>query len=156
MSQGILPFAAGIRYLLEEDLPIHLERLYGLSRLLMARTGILVAQNNPVTGHNAFTHTSGIHVHGVLADRRSYEALPPEDFGQEGRLVLGKHSGRAHLRHLLGELPDEKLEELLLRTEDLSLERARRARRSGLLEDFEAFNDECLGVRPEDLREDEE
>jgi 2-isopropylmalate synthase len=44
---------------------------------------------------NAFAHESGIHQHGVLADRLTYEIMRSEDVGADGsQIVLGKHSGR--------------------------------------------------------------
>ncbi|MGH9028228.1 MAG: alpha-isopropylmalate synthase regulatory domain-containing protein, partial [Acidimicrobiales bacterium] len=46
-------------------------------------------------GRNAFAHESGIHQHGVLADRSTYEIIEASSVGQVGRqIVLGKHSGR--------------------------------------------------------------
>ena len=51
--------------------------------------------NKAVVGRNAFSHESGIHQHGVLADRRTYEIIDASDVGQIGsQIVLGKHSGR--------------------------------------------------------------
>jgi 2-isopropylmalate synthase len=46
-------------------------------------------------GRNAFAHESGIHQHGVLADRSTYEIIEASAVGQVGsQIVLGKHSGR--------------------------------------------------------------
>ncbi|MBV5325898.1 MAG: homocitrate synthase, partial [Rhodospirillaceae bacterium] len=42
---------------------------------------------------NIFTHESGIHVSGLLRDRRTYQALDPAELGRDHRVVLGKHSG---------------------------------------------------------------
>src|SRR5205085_1792708 len=48
-----------------------------------------------VVGRNAFAHESGIHQHGVLADRSTYEIIDANAVGQVGsQIVLGKHSGR--------------------------------------------------------------
>jgi 2-isopropylmalate synthase len=46
-------------------------------------------------GANAFAHEAGIHQHGVLQNRETYEIMKPEDVGlvADG-IVLGKHSGR--------------------------------------------------------------
>ncbi|HEU5298591.1 MAG TPA: alpha-isopropylmalate synthase regulatory domain-containing protein, partial [bacterium] len=55
-----------------------------------------------VVGANAFAHEAGIHQHGVLADRRTYEIMTPESIGlPTNRLVLGKHSGRHALAAVL-------------------------------------------------------
>ena len=59
---------------------------------------IPVPRNKAIVGKNAFAHESGIHQHGVLANRETYEIMKPEDVGvSTDNLVLGKHSGRAAL-----------------------------------------------------------
>jgi 2-isopropylmalate synthase len=65
------------------------------SRLVSALTGYPVQYNKAVVGRNAFAHESGIHQHGVLADRSTYEIIDASAVGQVGsQIVLGKHSGR--------------------------------------------------------------
>ena len=39
------------------------------SRLVSARTGMLVQPNKASVGANAFAHEAGIHQHGVLANK---------------------------------------------------------------------------------------
>ena len=51
--------------------------------------------NKAVVGRNAFAHESGIHQHGVLSERTTYEIIDAAAVGQKGsQIVLGKHSGR--------------------------------------------------------------
>jgi homocitrate synthase NifV len=58
----------------------------------------------PITGAGAFRHESGIHVCGLLQDRRTYEPFAAEDVGRHGTsIVLGRHSGTAAIRHVLAE-----------------------------------------------------
>ncbi|MBI3998957.1 MAG: 2-isopropylmalate synthase [Armatimonadetes bacterium] len=77
-------------------------KLYRTSRLLTAITGIAVQPNKAVVGENAFAHEAGIHQHGVLVNRATYEIMRPEDIGlPTNRLVLGKHSGRHAFRKAL-------------------------------------------------------
>jgi isopropylmalate/homocitrate/citramalate synthase len=58
-------------------------------------TGYRVQPNKAVVGASAFAHESGIHQHGVLANRATYEIMDPLEIGLEGnRSCLGKHSGR--------------------------------------------------------------
>jgi len=79
-------------------------QIVATSRLLCALTGIDVQPNKAVVGANAFAHEAGIHQHGVLADRRTYEIMTPESVGlPTNRLVLGKHSGRHALQKILEE-----------------------------------------------------
>jgi len=67
----------------------------GLSGLVSRLTGFPVPPNKAVVGRNAFAHEAGIHQHGVLRNRSTYEIMKPEDVGApSSRLVLGKHSGR--------------------------------------------------------------
>lgn len=70
--------------------------------------------NKPIVGKNAFAHESGIHQHGVLANRLTYEILTPESVGiSKNSFVLGKHSGKhafaAHLAEMGYELTPEEL-----------------------------------------------
>jgi 2-isopropylmalate synthase len=46
-------------------------------------------------GRNAFAHEAGIHQDGYLKEKSTYEIIDPKSVGvPEGKLVLGKHSGR--------------------------------------------------------------
>ncbi len=74
---------------------IRTEELARTSRLVSRLTGYPVQYNKAVVGKNAFTHESGIHQHGVLMDRETYEIIDAQSVGQKGsQIVLGKHSGR--------------------------------------------------------------
>jgi len=81
------------------EIGIHSEKIYAASKLLATITGNPVPRNKAIVGKNAFAHESGIHQHGVLANRETYEIMKPEHVGvSTDNLVLGKHSGRAALR----------------------------------------------------------
>jgi homocitrate synthase NifV len=81
---------------------IELDRLPSLAKLVSRASRRIIPENKPITGRAAFCHESGIHVHGWLRDRRAYEAFAPESIGRRGgRIVIGKHSGRDSLRHVL-------------------------------------------------------
>jgi 2-isopropylmalate synthase len=74
---------------------VRTEEIARTSRLVSRLTGYPVQYNKAVVGRNAFTHESGIHQHGVLADRSTYEIIDAAAVGQVGsQIVLGKHSGR--------------------------------------------------------------
>jgi 2-isopropylmalate synthase len=74
---------------------VNTRELSRTSRLVTLLTGYQVQRNKAVVGENAFAHESGIHQHGVLQDRLTYEIMSAEDIGVEGgKIVLGKHSGR--------------------------------------------------------------
>ncbi|HEX9684008.1 MAG TPA: 2-isopropylmalate synthase [Acidimicrobiales bacterium] len=77
------------------DTGIRAEELARTSRLVSRLTGYPVQFNKAVVGRNAFAHESGIHQHGVLEERTTYEIMDPASVGQgESKIVLGKHSGR--------------------------------------------------------------
>ena len=90
---------------------IDTRRLHATSRLLGELTGQPVPRNKAIVGANAFAHESGIHQHGVLKHRGTYEIMRPQDVGAEDApLVLGRHSGRHALRQrlaALGHTPDD-------------------------------------------------
>ncbi|MBP7344888.1 MAG: 2-isopropylmalate synthase [Clostridia bacterium] len=65
------------------------------SKLVYNIIGQTTPINKPIVGANAFAHESGIHQHGVLTARETYEIMKAEDLGiQENKLVIGKHSGK--------------------------------------------------------------
>ena len=71
------------------------EHISPASKLLSTITGIQVQPNKAIVGANAFAHEAGIHQHGVLMDKSTYEIMTPESVGlNQNKLVLGKHSGR--------------------------------------------------------------
>ena len=88
------------------------DRLYPTSRLVSQVTGIHVQRNKAIVGQNAFAHEAGIHQHGMLTHRETYEIMRPEEVGfSRSQLVLGKHSGRHALKDrliALGYKLDEK------------------------------------------------
>jgi 2-isopropylmalate synthase len=84
---------------------IKLDQLYPTSQVLGNIITFRPSPNKAVVGANAFAHESGIHQHGMLANPLCYEIMTPKLVGvSHTNLVLGKHSGRAALRHRLEEL----------------------------------------------------
>jgi 2-isopropylmalate synthase len=74
---------------------LNIQEIVRTSRLVAMTTGYSVQPNKAVVGSSAFAHESGIHQHGVLSNRATYEIMDPVEIGLEGNaLVLGKHSGR--------------------------------------------------------------
>lgn len=90
------------------------EQLTPASRLLTTVTGIAVQPNKAIVGANAFAHEAGIHQHGVLMEKSTYEIMTPESVGlKDNVLVLGKHSGRHAFKKRLEELGYELDDEML-------------------------------------------
>jgi len=78
---------------------INTPKLFPISRLVSRITGMTVQRNKAIVGQNAFAHEAGIHQHGMLQNRATYEIMKPDEVGYVGtNLVLGKHSGRHAFR----------------------------------------------------------
>ena len=90
------------------DTALDTTKLFDASRTLEDITGERVQRNKAVVGRNAFAHEAGIHQHGMLANRETYEIMRPEDVGAPVMsLVLGKHSGKHALFARLDQLGHE-------------------------------------------------
>jgi 2-isopropylmalate synthase len=93
---------------------VNTKRIYPISRLVSSLTGIHVQRNKAIVGENAFAHEAGIHQHGMLSNRTTYEIMDPNELGiPASTLVLGKHSGRHALRDRMLQLGFELSEEQL-------------------------------------------
>lgn len=107
------------------DININTTEIAKTSSLLTDITGISVQPNKAIVGANAFAHESGIHQHGVLNNRETYEIMTPESVGVSmNKMVLGKHSGRHAFRdrvETLGyELSQEELDRAFKAFKDLA------------------------------------
>ena len=79
--------------------------IFETSRIVSKFTGYPVQYNKAVVGKNAFSHESGIHQHGYLRKKETYEIMSPDSVGQgEAKIILGKHSGRAGFKDALDKL----------------------------------------------------
>ena len=73
------------------------------SRMVSRLTGYVVQPNKAIVGRNAFAHEAGIHQHGVLANRRTYEIMDAESvgltrIGHRARQALGPARAAQALR----------------------------------------------------------
>jgi 2-isopropylmalate synthase len=96
---------------------IHTEHLFSASELLSSIITFGPQPNKAIVGRNAFAHEAGIHQDGYLKEKSTYEIIDPRSVGvPEGRLVLGKHSGRHALhqraKDLGYDLSKQELEDL--------------------------------------------
>ncbi len=74
---------------------INTKQIYRSAQLICSITGVPLSPTKPITGANAFAHEAGIHQHGVLCNRATYEIMSPESVGiPQNKMVLGKHSGK--------------------------------------------------------------
>jgi len=104
---------------------INTREIYRTSKLVESLTGMHVQPNKAIVGKNAFAHSSGIHQHGVLKERLTYEIIDPEEVGRgESEILLDKHSGRHAVKRRLEELgyklTDEQLGRVFARFKHLA------------------------------------
>jgi len=83
---------------------IALDQLGGVAALVAAAAARPIPANKAIVGDDVFTHESGIHVDGLLKDRRTYQALDPGMLGRAHRFTIGKPSGLASIAACLSEL----------------------------------------------------
>lgn len=80
---------------------VRTESMKALAELVARASGREIPATRPLLGRMAFAHESGIHVDGLLKDRRTYQTLNPEELGMSHEFLLGKHSGRSSVRQAL-------------------------------------------------------
>ena len=118
------------------DTNIVSQKLFPTSNLVQTITGMKIQRNKAIVGQNAFAHEAGIHQHGMLQHRSTYEIMRPEDVGYVGtNLVLGKHSGRHAFR--------DRVKSLNFELDEAGMEQA--------FEDFIALSDKKKDVFDSDI-----
>ena len=95
-----------------------LDRIGSLSQLVRDLSGIQYANNKPIVGEENYTRESGIGVDLVMKNPLAMFATAPQLFGREGKVVLGKKSGKASITYTLEKLGikgvrDEAVTEIL-------------------------------------------
>lgn len=112
-----------LKILYEKDLDVKYEMISSLSEFVETVTGITVPMNKPIIGKNSFSHEAGIHVHGLLANVKTYEPYSPEIIGRKRRFVLGKHAGLTSMDATLDalgvEATKEQKKEILKRVKEI-------------------------------------
>lgn len=127
--QDLLPFTTGIVT----------EHLYSASQTLTGIISFGPQPNKAIVGENAFAHEAGIHQDGYLKNKSTYEIIDPKSVGvPEGRLVLGKHSGR----HALAD-----------RCRQLGFDNFSKEELDAIYQGFTELADRVKGVRNEQISE---
>jgi isopropylmalate/homocitrate/citramalate synthase len=98
----------GIELLLKKDHHIKIDKLYELAQLAEKHIMVPIHQQKPLVGRKAFTHEAGIHAHGILRERRTYEVVDPAILNRKTHFVIGKHTGDALLQEKLKQLGIER------------------------------------------------
>ncbi len=109
----------------EVETGINTKEIWNTSRLVSNLTKLEVQRNKAIVGENAFAHEAGIHQHGWLQDRETYEIINAEDVGWQGtHLSIGKHSGKHGVERVLKvrgyELEEHQLQEVVQRVKEIA------------------------------------
>ena len=104
---------------------INTKEIFNASQLVSRLTGMEVQRNKAIIGRNAFAHESGIHQHGVISYKSTYEIMNPEEIGWSGEnIVIGKLSGKHAVNTVLEQagikLEKSQLEIVTAKVKDLS------------------------------------
>jgi len=104
---------------------IKTQEIFRASQLVSSLTGLSVQRNKAIVGRNAFAHEAGVHQHGVLSSKLTYEIMEPEEIGWQGtNIVIGKHSGKhaveAILKEMGYELDPKQVEKIIAKVKDLA------------------------------------
>lgn len=83
----------GLRRFFDQGKEIDMLSFEAVSRLVERASGRSIGWYKSLVGAGVFTHEAGVHVDGLLKDRRNYQGVDPTELGKEHRIVLGKHSG---------------------------------------------------------------
>jgi homocitrate synthase NifV len=83
----------GLRNFFDQGRDIDMAHYAKVSRLVERASGRSVGWQKSLVGAGVFTHEAGIHVDGLIKDRRNYQGVDPAEMGRDHQFILGKHSG---------------------------------------------------------------
>lgn len=83
------------------DTGISAARLPGIAAFVSRASGRPIPPGRPIVGGACFLHESGLHQDGIIKNRLTYEPFDPALIGSRSRIVIGKLSGRAAVKHVL-------------------------------------------------------
>lgn len=132
----------------------NLQPLMEISAYVEKISGFFLAPNKPITGQNAFTHKSGIHVNGILKDPRTYEPFEPSLLGRERKFVIDKYTGKSAVQARLDEygvkVSAAELEVIVTRIKNLGDQR-KRLFDTDIIEIAEKVTGREMNVIPHDI-----
>jgi len=138
----------GLKHLYGRSTGVDLRHFPVLSRLVERASGRRLTWQKSLVGDGAFRHESGIHVDGLLKDRRNYQGVDPAEVGRCHQLVLGKHSGSHALRSAYAALgipiSAEHIEFLLSRVREFATHRKQAPTAEDLRNFHRAVIDPCV------------
>ena len=117
-NAAIEELMVGLHILLGFETHYRLDRIGQLCKLVRDLSGVQFASNKPIIGEGNYTRESGIGVDLVMKNPLAMFATAPQLFGREGKVVLGKKSGKTSITYTLEKLgikgtSDEAVAEIL-------------------------------------------
>jgi 2-isopropylmalate synthase len=132
------------------SIDIRTKEIFKTSQLVSSLTGLVVQRNKAIVGGNAFAHEAGVHQHGILSSKLTYEIMKPEEIGWVGtNIVIGKHSGKHAVDAILNEMGYELTKEQVDRVIDKVKELADK-QKEVMKEDIIAIATDIAGGLPEE------
>ncbi|AMA61596.1 homocitrate synthase [Bradyrhizobium sp. CCGE-LA001] len=129
--------AVALKQLYGRETGILLPELEKVAAMVAAAASRAIPLNKAIVGEHVFTHESGIHVDGLLKDKRTYQSLDPDLLGRTNRFVMGKHSGLSAVASLLAELQlvasADETGQILSRVREHAIEHKRLIQRETLI-----------------------
>ena len=108
----------GLHILLGMDTNYRFDKILPLCELVREISGVNPPNNKPIIGESNYTRESGIGIDLVMKNPLAMFATAPRFTGREGKVVLGKKSGKASVVYTLEKLgikniSDETITEIL-------------------------------------------
>ncbi|MFZ3100838.1 MAG: citramalate synthase [Desulfitobacteriaceae bacterium] len=100
-------------------------QLTHLSRYVAELANFPFDEKQPFVGRSAFAHKAGMHVDGILKNKRSFEHIEPSRVGNERRILISDQAGKANIwermRRFLPEIlkDDSRVEEAMVQIKGL-------------------------------------
>jgi len=118
----------GLHILLGFETNYRFDRIGQLCNLVRDLSGIPYANNKPIVGEENYTRESGIGIYLVMKNPLAMFATAPQLFGREGKVVLGKKSGKTSITYTLEKLgiqgvSDEAVTDILKEVKALGTEK---------------------------------
>lgn len=88
-------------------IPGAMERMASTARLTGEIANLAMDEHSPYVGNSAFAHKGGMHIDGMMKNRRSFEHISPERVGNKRRFLVSEMAGRGALISRLGALAPE-------------------------------------------------
>ena len=125
MEEVVMNIKTRKDYFKDYKTDINTKEIFKTSQLVSSLTGLQVQRNKAIVGLNAFAHEAGIHQHGVISDKQTYEIMKPETIGWTGtNLVIGKHSGKHAVEEITKEmgyqLTKEQINKVIAKVKELA------------------------------------